>query len=42
MASIAGVHRRYVSPTMLCMAVEHAQRRLHPHADPAKAGSFRS
>ena len=37
MACIEGVHRRYVSPAMLLLAVEHAQRRLHPATDPATA-----
>ncbi|MEF9978105.1 MAG: DUF2867 domain-containing protein [Thermomonas sp.] len=40
MASIEGVHRRYVSPAMLCMAVEHAQRQLHPDVDTATAVAF--
>jgi hypothetical protein len=30
MSVIDRVHRAYISPTMLAMAVEHAQRRLHP------------
>jgi hypothetical protein len=29
-AAIDRVHRTYISPTMLSMAVEHAQRRMHP------------
>lgn len=40
MGCIAGVHRRYVSPAMLLLAVEHAQRRLHPAMDPATAIAF--
>jgi hypothetical protein len=40
MACIEGVHRRYVSPAMLLLAVEHAQRRLHPATDPATAVAF--
>jgi len=28
-AAIDRVHRSYISPTMLSMAVEHAQRRMH-------------
>jgi len=32
-AAIDRVHRTYISPTMLTMAVEHAQRRLHPVED---------
>ena len=40
MACIEGVHRRYVSPAMLCLAVEHAQRRLHPTTDASTAVAF--
>ena len=40
MACIEGVHRRYVSPAMLCLAVEHAQRRLHPTTDAETAVAF--
>jgi len=40
MACIEVVHRRYVSPAMLCLAVEHAQRRLHPTTDASTAVAF--
>ena len=40
MASIEGVHRRYVSPAMLCLAVEHAQRMAMPQADASLALAF--
>jgi hypothetical protein len=33
MAAIEGVHRAYISPVMLGMAVEHAQRRMYPVED---------
>ena len=40
MACIEGVHRRYVSPAMLCLAVEHAQHQLHPATDATTALAF--
>lgn len=40
MACIEGVHRRYVSPAILCLAVEHAQHRLIPLTDAATAVAF--
>lgn len=40
MASIEGVHRRYISPAMLCLAVEHAQRLSMPQADASLALAF--
>lgn len=40
MACIEGVHRRYVSPAMLCLAVEHAQRLAMPQADASLALAF--
>lgn len=39
MAAIARVHRAYVSPTMLAMAVEHAQRRMQA-IDPSTVLAF--
>lgn len=40
MACIAEVHRRYIAPTMLCMAVEHAQRLARPGTASSVAVAF--